>query len=491
MEGVARLDGGHLRNLIALLRRGADTSQAFQEGEDGVRQALLGDHRGATRGHVLRQVHRDGDLADVEGALLLRQVIPVGVGRDDDLPVALGILAQVEGVLIHLISRVGHEVAVPQQGGRSTQERGLIGGGVQARESLLRLDSLLQQRIRGGLLKARKQVCNRLVLLGNARHGHGAGDDAHLVSGVALILRLPEGVLAEPGLQVTVQGRHPRHGLDVLVVQGNPPGGIARRDLGGACGGVSLQQLRCGCGGVVDVVKACEEGFNLAVIRRVQAGFDAVQEIEKTVIPARIHKRVGQLHKALDPLGVGHGLDIAEVGLAGLGQGVDDVLAVCRILLDAQGSNQARSRGEGVIEVVDIRQKVGLRGCHAVRTGAAAYPSAVLLRADSGGVDQKVLDGISGLGLLGGHGDGAEEDGVDRHRRHSVLLRPLTGEIGGGAIRGGDAAADCQVDVGVLADFGIGIQQHVIQVDPGVVAAGMAVLDLHDDAILRVGRGDG
>ena len=241
VEGVAGLDGGHLSNLIALLRRGADTSQALQESEDGLRQALLGDYRGATRGYILRQVHRDGDLADVEGALFLRQVIPVGVRRDDDLPVAFSILAQVEGVLIHLISRVGHEVAVPQQGRSSTQERGLIGGGVQAGESLLRLDSLLQQRIRGGLFEAGKQVRHRLVLLGNARHGHGAGDDAHLVGGVALILCLPEGVLAEPGLQVTVQGRHPRHGLDVLVVQGNPPGGIARRDLGGACGGVSLQ----------------------------------------------------------------------------------------------------------------------------------------------------------------------------------------------------------------------------------------------------------
>ena len=277
----------------------------------------------------------------------------------------------------------------------------------------------------------------------------------------------------------------------MLVVQGNPPGGIARRDLGGACGGVSIQQLRCGCGGIVNVLNTGEEGFNLAVVRRVQAGFDAVEEIEEAVIPRRIHKRVGQRHKTLDPLGVGHGLDIAEVGLAGLGQGVDDFLAVCWVLLDAQARNQTRSCGEGIIEVVDICQKVGLRGCHAVRTGAAAYPAVVLLRADTGGVDQQVLHRISGLGLLGGHGDGAEEDGVDRHGRHSVLLRPLTGEIGGGAIRGGDAAADCQVDVGVLADFGVGIQQHVIQVDPGVVAAGVAVLDLHDDAILRVGRGDG
>ena len=227
------------------------------------------------------------------------------------------------------------------------------------------------------------------------------------------------------------------------------------------------------------------------MIRWVQASFDAVEKVEEAVIPRRIHKRVGQLHKALDPLGVGHGLDIAKVGLAGLGQGVDDFLAVGRVLFDAQARNQARSRGEGVIEVVNVRQKVRLRGCHAVRTGAAADPSTVLGRRNAFRVDQQVLHRIGGLGLLGGHGDGAEEDGVDRHRRHSVLLRPLTGEVGGGAIRGSDAAADCQVDVGVLADFGVGIQQHVIQVDPGVVAAGVAVLDLHDDAILRVGRGDG
>ena len=64
---------------------------------------------------------------------------------------------------------------------------------------------------------------------------------------------------------------------------------------------------------------------------------------------------------------------------------------------------------------MDVRQQVGLGGRHAVRAGSAADPAIVVFRGNTGGVDQQVLDGIRGLGFLGGHGDGADEDGVDRH----------------------------------------------------------------------------
>ena len=319
MEGVARLHRRHLRDLIALLRRGAHTGQALQEGEDGLRQALLGDYWGSARGHVLRQVYRNGDLADVEGTLLFREIIPVGIRGNDDFPLAVRILAQVEGILIHLVRRICHEVAMPQQGRRGAQELGLIGSGVQAGEGLVRCRTLLQQRIRGGLLEAGKQVGHWLVLRGNTCHGHWTRDDAHLVGGVALILGLPQGIFAKPGLQVTIDGRYPRHGLDVLVVQRNPPGGIARGDLRNARGGVFSQQLRDGLRCIVHSFHSGEEGFNLAVVSRIQAGLDAVEEIQEAVIPARIHKGMSQLHKTLEPLGVGHGLYVAEVGLTGLG----------------------------------------------------------------------------------------------------------------------------------------------------------------------------
>ena len=42
----------------------------------------------------------------------------------------------------------------------------------------------------------------------------------------------------------------------------------------------------------------------------------------------------------------------------------------------------------------------------------------------------------------------------------------------------------------MLTDCGVGLEQHVIEVDPGVVAAGVAVLDLHDYLVFRVGGGD-
>ena len=72
-----------------------------------------------------------------------------------------------------------------------------------------------------------------------------------------------------------------------------------------------------------------------------------------------------------------------------------------------------------------------------------------------------------------------------------MLLRPRAGEVLRGALRCGDAAAHGKVDVAVSADLSVSLQQHVIEIDPGVVAASMPVLDLHDDLIVRVGSGDG
>mgnify|MGYP002652153649 CR=1 FL=1 len=112
---------GHIHVVIANLTQMAN----------GAWQALLGDHRGAARGHVLRQVYRNSDLADVEGTLLFREIIPVRISGDDDFPLAVRILAQVEGILIHLMRRVRHQVAMPQQGRRGAQELGLIGSRVQ------------------------------------------------------------------------------------------------------------------------------------------------------------------------------------------------------------------------------------------------------------------------------------------------------------------------------------------------------------------------
>ena len=105
MEGVVRaaerrlrvdavfFDAWHLVDDVALLGHRAHAGEAAQERVDGIGQALVGDHRRAARGHIGRQVHRHGDLTDVEGALVIRQVIPVGVGVNNNFPLAGLILA--------------------------------------------------------------------------------------------------------------------------------------------------------------------------------------------------------------------------------------------------------------------------------------------------------------------------------------------------------------------------------------------------------------
>ena len=71
-----------------------------------------------------------------------------------------------------------------------------------------------------------------------------------------------------------------------------------------------------------------------------------------------------------------------------------------------------------------------------------------------------------------------------------IGLCPLAGEVVRRALRGVNAAADGEDDVAVRADLGVGFEQHVIEVDPRVVAACVAVLDLHDDLVVRVGGSD-
>ena len=222
----------------------------------------------------------------------------------------------------------------------------------------------------------------------------------------------------------------------------------------------------------------------------VEAGLDAVKKVEEAVVPRRVDEGVRQLDEAVQPLRIRHGLDVAEVGLGRLVQRRDDVVATGVVLFERQRRDETRCRGEGVVQVVDVREQVGLGGSHTVSAGAAANPAAVRVVANARGVDEEFLDGVRGLGLLGGHGDGADEDGIDRHGGHIILGSPGAGEVGRGALRGVDAAAHGEVDVGVQADLGVGLEQHVVEVDPRVVAASVAVLDLDDDLILRVRGGD-
>ena len=483
-------DPGHGGDAVAVLGGRADAGQALEEREDGVRQAFLGDDRGGAGGHGVRQVQRDGHLADVEGALLLGQVVPVGVRIDADGPQAFGVLDEVVGLAVHLVGRVGHEVAVPHDGRGGLDVLGGVPRVGQAGVLLLRLRAGVLQGPGGAVLEAAEQVGDGLVLPGDAGDGHRARDDADLVGGVALVLGLPQGVLAEPHRQVPVERRDPRHGFDVLAVEVDPPGGVARGDLQLVGLRVGGQQPGRGGGGVVGGFHRREERGDLAVVGLVQAGLDAVQEVEEAVVPGGIDEGVGQFHEAVDPLRVGHLPDVAEVGLGGPAQDLDDLVAAGVVLGEVQRGDETGGGGEGVVQLVDVGEQVGLRGCRAVVAAAAGDPAVVLVRAHPPGVDQQLLDRVGGRGLFGGHGDGADEHGVDGHFRQVVFLRPAAGEVLGGAFGGVDAAADGQQHVGVPADLGVGLHEHVVEVGPGVVAASVAVLDLHEDVGAGVGGGD-
>ena len=122
--------------------------------------------------------------------------------------------------------RVIHQVAMPDQGGGSLDEFRGVSNRVQAGEEALRLGVCIAQLLGGGRLEAREQLRHGLILARDSGNRHGAGDDAHLVGGVARVLRLPQRVFAKPRLEIAVDGRHPRHGFYMLVVQRDPPGGV-------------------------------------------------------------------------------------------------------------------------------------------------------------------------------------------------------------------------------------------------------------------------
>ena len=378
---------------------------------------------------------------------------------------------------------------MPDKRRAGAQVRCLILGVAQAGEAGFGGHAFVDKHLRRGVLKPAQQLRHRLVLLGNAGNRHRARDDADLVSRVALILRLPQRVLAKPHLQVPIQRRHPRHRLRVGVVQANPPGSVARGNLHRARLRVLSQQL-IHATLRLHLFTLREERDNFAVIGLVQTCLDALQQRDETLIPAAIHKRRGQLNEALHPLRVRHLLNVAEVRLRGLRQRLDDLLAVRLILLNIQRGDQARSLGKGIIQIVQVRQQVRLGRRHTADPLATADPAAVVLRRKTWGIHQQLLDGIGGLRLLRSHGDRTHKYAVYRHLCQAELLRPATGEELSGALRRVHATTNGEYRVVVRADLRVGFQQHLFQVNPGVVAARVAVLHHQNHGIIRVGLGN-
>ena len=211
-------------------------------------------------------------------------------------------------------------------------------------------------------------------------------------------------------------------------------------------------------------------------------------------LPRGIDPREGQVGEATHPGLVGHLFEVAEVGLGGVGEDLDDlVLAGAHLgAVRADLGDDAGGGGRRVGDLVHVGAQVGQARRHAAAGHALADPtSELVVVGNAGGGHEQFLDGLGGVCFLRRHRGGAHEDAVHGHRRAAVTGRPVTGQEVGGALGRADAAAHGQDDVGLGAQLGVGGQQQVGEVLPGVVAAGVAVLDLDDD-LNRVGfAGDG
>ena len=420
-----------------------------------------------------------------------RVVIPRRVQVDDHVHAGVG-RVQGDALLIEDGGRVGHEVTGPRDEGDLAQPFLAGGGGLavaQARGDGRRDGAGVSQALRGGGLEAAQQGGDGLVDAVDAGNGHRAGDNTNLVGAVALVLGLPQAVLAPPADQVVVQDRDEGHRLGVGAAQGREPGGVDRGDVRGGRVRVGGHQAVGGGVGVGDVLDGREQGLNLAVIHGGQARLDALEEVVVADLPRGVDPRVGQVGEATHPGLVGHFFEVTEVGLSRVGEDLDDlVLAGAHLgAVGADLGDDARGGGGRVRNLVHVGAQVGQARRHAAAGHALADPAAeIVVVGHAGRGDEELLDGLGGVRFLRGHRGGTHEDAVHGHGRAAVAGRPVAGQEVGGALGGSDATTHGQDDVGLGAQLGVCGQQQVGQVLPGVVAAGVAVLNLDDD-LDRVG----
>ncbi len=364
--------------------------------------------------------------------------------------------------------------------------------------------TVADQFVGGVLLEAVQQFAHRLVHPGDPGDRDGARDDADLVGGVPRIVGLPQRIRTPPAAHVLI---HHRHEVDRLTR------GFAQGDEERHIRGVQHRLRRRGvalaqsgeCGGRIFQILVAEQRFDLTAIGRREPGLGAAQHLGEPVPPADVqpHRLGGrgdrvaeigtaveilaafvsdrEVHIAFEPGEVGHGRGIAEVGLGGRVQRGDDLGAALghRVGVPGHFVEQATGPRGGIVDLVDIgAQLAAARGHSAVR-GTRAHPVR-----GAGGVDQQLFHLGCGRGLQRGHGRGTHQHTVERHGRVTVRRRPGAGQVFGGPLRGPDPATDADHDISVGAQFGIGFEQEIVQVLPGVVPAGPTTLDVHDHRVV-------
>jgi len=134
---------------------------------------------------------------------------------------------------------------------------------------------------------------------------------------------------------------------------------------------------------------------------------------------------------------------------------------------------------------VDVGAELTAAGSHAALGFSGADPLVGALR-----LDQHALDRRRRGGLERRHGRGPNQNAVDGHQREAVGLGPAPGQVFGRPLGSTDATADADRDVGSRAQFRVRGQQQIVEVFPGMVAAGSSALDVHDDRLGRHFCGD-
>ncbi len=372
------------------------------------------------------QRHRDGgrgrgDRHDQVEAVLPDGTTQQGTGRCVLGEIAVDDLPQTR--VAQRAHRAGHDTVGPADV-RGRQDGGdRAGGAGQFTASRVDLERGLArggQLVDEARLEAVEQCANGLVDSGDARDRNRAGDDAHLVGAVARIVGLPQRVTAPPAANIAVDDRHEVDRLAGGLAQVEEEGDVGRvQDVHGR-GRVRRHQ---GVGGGVRVGDGAvgEDAHDFAGVGVVQACLGALQHLGEALLPgdvcpvrSGVALPDGQFGVAAQPLLVGHGRDVAEVGLGGAGQRRDDLVAAGGhgIGIASDLVEEAPAPRRGVVDLVDVGAELATARGHAGLRVSGADP---LVASD--GVDEQLLDLGARGGLEGGHGGSADEDAVQRHQR--------------------------------------------------------------------------
>ncbi|CPZ85956.1 Uncharacterised protein [Mycobacteroides abscessus] len=239
-----------------------------------------------------------------------------------------------------------------------------------------------------------------------------------------------------------------------------------------------------------------EQGLDRTKILGVQASLGTLEHLLEAITPGDVQPRRvgdggvrgavtvtdGQLHVAVEPLGVAHFGDITEVLLGGQLHRGDDLVAALGHRVGVTGDivEQTTATRCGVIDLVNIRAQLATPGGHAALRLSGRHPFRSAL-----GLHQHLLDRRRRGGFQGGHGRGADQNAVDRHQREAEFQCPTATEVFGGLLGRADAPAHTHGDVGARTQLRVGGQQQVVEVFPRVVTTRTTALDVHDD---RPGR---